>query len=95
MNIPPGDVAARRQLAIDIARTAGSRVLELFLPEIAVTQKQDETPLTAADLAANKIIMSELTERLKRLSQDSGVTLFMTLYAAFSTLLYRYSGQED
>ena len=37
----------------------------------------------------------ELTERLKRLSQDSGVTLFMTLYAAFSTLLYRYSGQED
>ena len=37
----------------------------------------------------------ELTEQLKRLSQNSGVTLFMTLLAAFSTLLYRYSGQED
>ncbi|MDJ1175086.1 non-ribosomal peptide synthetase [Roseofilum capinflatum] len=37
----------------------------------------------------------EFTERLKHLSQELGVTLFMTLFAAFSTLLYRYSGQED
>ncbi|MDJ1168163.1 amino acid adenylation domain-containing protein [Roseofilum sp. BLCC_M154] len=37
----------------------------------------------------------EFTERLKRLSQELGVTLFMTLFATFSTLLYRYSGQED
>lgn len=60
MNIDPGEVTARRELAIDIARTAGAKILELFLPEIAVTQKQDETPLTAADLAANKIIIAEL-----------------------------------
>jgi len=37
----------------------------------------------------------ELTQQLKGLSQEEGVTLFMTLFAAFSTLLYRYSGQED
>ncbi|MDJ1181649.1 amino acid adenylation domain-containing protein [Roseofilum sp. BLCC_M143] len=37
----------------------------------------------------------ELTERLKHLSRENGVTLFMTLFAAFSTLLYRYSGQPD
>nr|AXN93590.1 PuwF-G [Cylindrospermum alatosporum CCALA 994] len=37
----------------------------------------------------------ELTEKLKRLSQQSGVTLFMTLEAAFVSLLHRYSGQED
>jgi len=37
----------------------------------------------------------ELTVELKRLSQGSGVTLFMTLLAGFSTLLYRYSNQED
>ncbi len=36
-----------------------------------------------------------LTEQLKHLSQQSGVTLFMTLFAAFSSLLYRYSGQTD
>ncbi|MBC6431623.1 amino acid adenylation domain-containing protein, partial [Nostoc sp. HG1] len=37
----------------------------------------------------------ELTQELKNLSQKTGVTLFMTLLAAFQTLLYRYSGQED
>ncbi|MCP4540464.1 MAG: amino acid adenylation domain-containing protein [Chloroflexi bacterium] len=36
-----------------------------------------------------------LTEALKTLSQREGVTLFMTLLAAFQTLLYRYTGQED
>ncbi|MGD1702261.1 amino acid adenylation domain-containing protein [Dapis sp. BLCC M229] len=37
----------------------------------------------------------ELTQKLKQLSQTAGVTLFMTLLAAFATLLYRYSGQSD
>jgi amino acid adenylation domain-containing protein len=32
---------------------------------------------------------------LKTLSQREGVTLFMTLLAAFKTLLHRYTGQED
>jgi len=36
-----------------------------------------------------------LTEELKVLSQREGGTLFMTLLAAFKTLLYRYTGQED
>jgi amino acid adenylation domain-containing protein len=36
-----------------------------------------------------------LTEALKTLSQQEGVTLFMTLLAAFKTLLYHYSGQDD
>ena len=37
----------------------------------------------------------DLTNGLKALSQQEGVTLFMTLLAAFQILLYRYSGQED
>jgi amino acid adenylation domain-containing protein/non-ribosomal peptide synthase protein (TIGR01720 family) len=37
----------------------------------------------------------DLTAKLKQLSQGSGVTLFMTLLAAFNTLLYRYTNQED
>ena len=37
----------------------------------------------------------DLTHKLQALSQESGTTLFMTLYAAFSTLLYRYSGESD
>ncbi|MEH2088950.1 amino acid adenylation domain-containing protein [Nostoc sp.] len=37
----------------------------------------------------------ELTDRLIKLSQQQGVTLFMTLLAAYDTLLYRYTGQTD
>ncbi len=36
-----------------------------------------------------------LTTKLEVLSQQEGVTLFMTLLAAFQILLYRYSHQED
>jgi amino acid adenylation domain-containing protein len=36
-----------------------------------------------------------LTQALKMLSQQYGVTLFMTLLAAFQTLLHRYTGQDD
>lgn len=36
-----------------------------------------------------------LTQRLKEFSQRQGVTLFMTLLAAFQTLLYRYTNQKD
>jgi amino acid adenylation domain-containing protein len=32
---------------------------------------------------------------LKRVSREHGATLFMTVLAAFNTLLYRYSGQDD
>ncbi|WP_310490372.1 amino acid adenylation domain-containing protein [Chamaesiphon sp. VAR_69_metabat_338] len=36
-----------------------------------------------------------ISDALKSLSKAEGVTLFMTLLAAFGTLLYRSSGQED
>ncbi|MBD2128005.1 non-ribosomal peptide synthetase [Microcoleus sp. ZQ-A2] len=40
-------------------------------------------------------VTAPLTEKLKQLGQSEGVTLFMTLLAAFETLLYRYTNQED
>ncbi|AOX00349.1 hypothetical protein BJP34_13585 [Moorena producens PAL-8-15-08-1] len=40
-------------------------------------------------------LSTELTHKLYNLSQKSGCTLFMTLLAAWSSLLYRYSGQSD
>jgi len=40
-------------------------------------------------------LSEELIQALKKLSRDEGVTLFMTLLAAFQALLSRYSGQED
>jgi len=41
------------------------------------------------------ILNATLTEALKRLSKQEGVTLFMTLLAIFKTLLYRYTSQTD
>jgi len=60
MEIDPSIIAAYRDKAVEISRLAGAKILELFLPEIAVTRKSDETPLTAADLAANRIIIEQL-----------------------------------
>ena len=40
-------------------------------------------------------VRPEVFERLKQVSKAEGVTLFMTLLAAFKTLLYRYTGQAD
>jgi amino acid adenylation domain-containing protein len=40
-------------------------------------------------------VTAPVSEALKTLSRQEGVTLFMTLLAAFKTLLYRYTGQED
>ncbi|MDB9388326.1 amino acid adenylation domain-containing protein, partial [Microcystis aeruginosa] len=38
---------------------------------------------------------NQLTQQLKKLSQESGSTLFMTLLAGFTVLLSRYSQQTD
>ncbi len=46
--------------------------------------------------ARQSFVLSEnLSEALKALSRKEGATLFMTLLAAFQTLLYRYTGQKD
>jgi len=41
------------------------------------------------------LLTEDLSRSLKQLSNQEGVTLFMTLLAAFKTLLYRYTGQDD
>ena len=40
-------------------------------------------------------VRKTLADRLEALSRAEGVTLFMTLLAAFKTLMYRQTGQED
>jgi amino acid adenylation domain-containing protein len=40
-------------------------------------------------------LSKSLTEKLKNLSNQEGVTLYMTLLAAFKVLLYRYTQQEN
>jgi hypothetical protein len=46
--------------------------------------------------AKSSVVMSHaLLSSLKELGRDEGVTLFMLMLAAFETLLYRYTWQED
>ena len=42
-----------------------------------------------------RVLSLELTEQLRELSRNEGVTMHMLLLAAFQTLLWRYSGQEE
>nr|VFJ75374.1 MAG: amino acid adenylation domain-containing protein [Candidatus Kentron sp. FW] len=43
----------------------------------------------------SQTLSADITTALNELSQKQGVTLFMTLLAAFDVLLSRYSGQDD
>ncbi|OED36738.1 3'(2'),5'-bisphosphate nucleotidase [Chromatiales bacterium (ex Bugula neritina AB1)] len=61
-----GGDSCRVDAVVELAKLAGSRILELFSPDIEVIQKTDKTPLTAADLAANNIIV----EKLRSLDSD-------------------------
>ena len=40
-------------------------------------------------------ISADITNALKKMSRQAGVTLFMTLFGSFSALLHRISGQND
>jgi len=51
--------------------------------------------LTYQGASLQFILAEELTSRLKVLSASAGATLFTTLFATFSILLQRYTGQSD
>ncbi|MGZ4112072.1 MAG: non-ribosomal peptide synthetase, partial [Tumebacillaceae bacterium] len=69
----------------------GGRLPLLQLPTDRQRQKVQST-----NGAALRVQFSQaLTEQLKQLSRQEEATLFMTLLAAYKTLLYRYTGQED
>ncbi|MEH2140423.1 amino acid adenylation domain-containing protein [Nostoc sp.] len=53
-------------------------------------------PVRTFKSAGQPVVLSKkLTDTLKALSQQEGVTLFMTLLAAFQTLLFSYTRQEE
>ena len=57
-----------------IARTAGEAIMEVYRGHIEVERKEDDSPLTVADLAANHVIQSnlkKLTPNLPIISEES------------------------
>jgi amino acid adenylation domain-containing protein/non-ribosomal peptide synthase protein (TIGR01720 family) len=79
-----------RELAYWKKRLAGApSVLELpsDRPRPAVQSYRGEEEIT--------VIEGQAVEAIKELSRREGVTTFMTLLAAFTVLLHRYSGSRD
>lgn len=66
------------------------------LPLLQLPTDRPRSPQPTFQGAKRSLTLSKtLSQALKNLSQQSGITLFMTLLAAFKTLLYRYTGQAD
>lgn len=63
---------------------------------LALPTDRPRLPVQTFHGAEHRLILSkELGEELRAISRREGATLFMTLLAAFQTLLYRHTGQED
>ncbi|WP_306673847.1 3'(2'),5'-bisphosphate nucleotidase CysQ family protein, partial [Tahibacter caeni] len=67
----------RERLCVDVcalAREAGDAILEVYDSDFAVEHKDDRSPLTAADIAAHRVIvagLNRLTPELPVLSEES------------------------
>ncbi|MEK8015446.1 MAG: amino acid adenylation domain-containing protein [Candidatus Parabeggiatoa sp.] len=89
----------RQPLSAEIADSQVSYWKTILGDNLPVLQlpTDHQRPVTPTFRGAKQylVLSKNLTEALKTLSQQAGVTLFMTLLAAFKTLLYRYSGQDD
>ncbi|WP_293151942.1 non-ribosomal peptide synthetase [Okeania sp. SIO2C9] len=66
------------------------------LPQLQLPKDHPRPPVQTFNGTSIPInIPAPLTSKLRKLTQQQGVTLFMTLLAAFKILLSRYSGQES
>ena len=54
------DLSRLLDSALAIAQEAGTRILEVYNSDFAVTSKEDESPLTQADLASHRHILEAL-----------------------------------
>ena len=64
---------------VNLARQAGDAILEVYASDFDVQSKDDESPLTQADLASHRRIVSgltELTPDLPVISEESGLPAF-------------------
>lgn len=65
-------------------------------PILKLPTNHPRPPARTFKSAGQSVVLSKkLTDALKVLSQQEGVTLFMTLLAAFQTLLFSYTRQEE
>ncbi|MFP5306002.1 MAG: 3'(2'),5'-bisphosphate nucleotidase CysQ, partial [Gammaproteobacteria bacterium] len=66
---------------IALARTAGDRILEVYESDFAVSHKDDDSPLTQADLASHRAIadgLARIAPEIPVLSEEGAETPFST-----------------
>jgi 3'(2'), 5'-bisphosphate nucleotidase len=66
---------------IQLSRDAGDRILDIYGSDFAVTRKDDDSPLTQADLASHKTIaagLAKLTPDIPVLSEEGADTPYAT-----------------
>ncbi|NVJ68672.1 MAG: 3'(2'),5'-bisphosphate nucleotidase CysQ [Gammaproteobacteria bacterium] len=59
---------------VDVAKAAGKRILDIYKRDFCIEQKDDNSPLTEADLASHRVIveeLSQLTPNIPLLSEES------------------------
>ena len=69
------------QNVLSIARIAGNKILEIYDSKYTIEHKSDNTPLTTADLASDRIIqeaLKELTPDIPILTEESDIVPFET-----------------
>ena len=70
------DIAALLKPVTEIAAEAGARIMDIYDTAFVVEEKDDRSPLTAADLASHRVITSglrRLTPEIPILSEESAV----------------------
>jgi thioesterase domain-containing protein/acyl carrier protein len=66
------------------------------VPPLALPIDYPRSPVTSYQGGVqSQVLSADLTHALKALSANQGVSLFVTLLAAFNTLLHQHTGQED
>lgn len=66
---------------IAIAKTAGAAIMQIYATDFSVVKKDDQSPLTEADLAAHGVIVSalaKLTPQIPILSEESDAMSYAT-----------------
>ncbi|RXE21940.1 3'(2'),5'-bisphosphate nucleotidase CysQ family protein, partial [Xanthomonas perforans] len=73
-----------RETVIAIARDAGAAIMEVYAQDFSVEIKDDASPLTQADLAANRVIV----EGLRRVTPDVPVLSEESAHVAWEQRQY-------
>jgi 3'(2'), 5'-bisphosphate nucleotidase len=75
----PAELAAVLPAVLDIARDAGREIMKIYEGDFSVTLKSDRSPLTEADLAAQRLIaarLQALRPDIPLLGEESGAEAF-------------------